>query len=83
MDDCPHLPGEIAPQAFRKGGMLQHQSALQVLGTVKPAGQPEVAPKISAGPVEQLEDAAFLRYHKCLLYHWRIKEQIGGLVRLL
>ncbi len=73
----PDLPDAVRKgpsQAFRMGGMLQHQGALEVLGAVQAAGQPEMAAKIGAGLVEQCQDFAFLRCHKCLLYHWRFKE---------
>src|SRR5713226_7259459 len=44
-------------------GMLQHQSALQVLGTVQSAGQPEMALKVGAGLVESAQNRIRLRVH--------------------
>ena len=50
-------------------GMLQHQRALEVLGAVQSAGEPEMALEVGAGGSEQLQDGVGLRRHKGLLYH--------------
>ena len=60
---------EILAESFGVSRMLQHQGALQILGTMQPAGEAEVPMEVGTGPLEEIQDRAFLRYHKCLLYH--------------
>ena len=64
-----YLAGEVAAQGLGVDGVLEHQGALQVLGAMQSAGEPEVPVEVGAGPFEEIQDAAFLRCHKSLLYH--------------
>ena len=52
--------------------ILENEGGLQIAGTVKAAGQPEVALQPGAGLLEEIENALWLRRHKRLLYHWKI-----------
>ena len=47
------LAGHFAAQRLRVRRMLQNDRGLQIVGTVKPAGQPEMAVQIRAGLLEK------------------------------